>query len=171
VLVEQYNRLGEVIEKQGLNAQAEAMYRGAIEMQETQDPRDSSNVASFDFYPLLNLYRTQGRISDIEPIVINALAIQEERRGKESPSVAQTLFFLADVYQEEGKEANYAKAQPLYERAIDIQQNSVGPDHPRLVPILSQYCNLLRKMHQDAKAAEVQARVDRIEQAQHGRRN
>jgi tetratricopeptide (TPR) repeat protein len=164
MLVYQYNLLGGVIEKQGRNDQAEAIYKGAIEMQETQDPRDSSIVANFDFNPLLNLYRSQGRMSDLEPIVKNALAIQEERRGKESPSVAETLVVLADIYQEEGKttEAKYGTARPLYERALDIEQMNVGFEHPRLLPILESYCSLLRKMHQDSKAAEVQARIDRI---------
>jgi hypothetical protein len=37
-----------VIEKQGLNDDAEAIYKGAIEMQETQDPRDSSIVADLN---------------------------------------------------------------------------------------------------------------------------
>ncbi len=165
-LVYQSNLLGGVIEKQGRNDQAEAIYKEAIQKQETQDPRDPSIVANFDFHPLLNLYRAQGRISAIEPIVKDALAIQEERCGKGSPSVAKTLVVLADLYQEEGKEAKYAEARPLYERALEIEQSNVGPDHPRLVPVLANYCRLLRKLHEDAKAAEVQARIDRIERAQ-----
>jgi tetratricopeptide (TPR) repeat protein len=164
---ERYNRIGGVLEKQGRNDQAEAVYKAAIELLETADPNEPENVANFDFRPLLGLYRTEGRVGDIGPIIKNALRIQETRLGERSPRVVQTLLTLADVYQEEAKnnDTKYAEAQPLYERALDIQQFAVGPEQPQLLLVLNPYCNLLRKMHQDAKAAEIQSRIDRINQA------
>ena len=173
MLVEQYNRLGGALEKQGRTEQAEATYKGSIELQEAVDPKEPLDVSYFDFRPLLSFYRAQGRVSDIEPIITNALRIQEGRLGTESVHLIQTLVSLADVYQEEGekKEAKYAAAQPLYERALKLQQTAVGPEHPQLLLVLGPYYSLLRKMHQDVKAAEVQSRIDKINQARQKDRN
>jgi hypothetical protein len=80
----------------------------------------------------------------------------------------QTLTTLAGVYKEEGEndEAKYAQALPLYERVLAIQQANLGPDHPQLIYPLSDYADILRKLHNDAKGAQVQARIDMISRAQ-----
>ncbi|PYU18787.1 MAG: hypothetical protein DMG32_25665 [Acidobacteria bacterium] len=55
---------------------------------------------------------------------------------------------------------------PLYERVLAIQEVNLGPDHPQLIPPLSDYADILRKLHDDAKAAQVRARIDMISRAQ-----
>lgn len=172
------NSLGQVLEKQGLNEAAEKAYTRAIEWKESAagpNPPGSLVIKYFDFNRLLNLYRTEERLSSLEPIIRHALDIQEQFLEPRDPGLASTLVTLADVYQEEGKndEKKYAEAEPLYRRALDIQQQDLGRDHPQLLAALTGYASLLRKLHEDAKAAEVQSRIDMIEKkvAEQSRRN
>ena len=48
------------------------------------------------------------------------------QRSVEHPDVAQTLNNLAGLYHSQGQ---YAKAEPLYERALAIYEEALGPDH------------------------------------------
>jgi len=62
-----------------------------------------------------------------------------------------------------------SEAKPLYERAIKIEEVNFGPNNQRSISTLSSYADLLLKLHEDAKAAELQAHIQEIEkkQAQH----
>jgi tetratricopeptide (TPR) repeat protein len=160
-----YNRLGAVLEKQGLDEQAEATYRGAIELQEAAKTERPASVYGFDFMPLLSFYRAHGRLSEIEPIIGKALELQESVLGANAPRVADTLIALAGVYQEEGRSnhAKYLESASLYQRAVGIEQINAGNDSPQILPVLVSYAGLLREMHQDAQAAEVQAHISAIQ--------
>jgi len=62
-----------------------------------------------------------------------------------------------------------SEAKPLYERAIKIEEVNFGPTNQRSISTLYSYADLLHKLHEDAKAAELQAHIQEIEkkQAQH----
>jgi hypothetical protein len=87
--------------------------------------------------------------------------------------VVQTLIVFAGVYVEEGKsdEAKLAKAVPLYDRALAIQEANLGPADAGLLSVLEPYAELLAKLHDDAKASEVRARMSSISAAQRNSRN
>ena len=164
-ITELYNRLGRVFEKQGRSEQAEAIYKEAIELQEAPSTDGPGSLYSFNFEPLLNFYRAHERLSDIEPIIRKALELQESALGSKAPRVAKTMIKLAAVYEEDGtnNEAKYLESEMLYERAIEIEQINIGKDHPQMLRVLIPYATLLRKMHLDAKAAQVQSHIDAID--------
>jgi len=62
-----------------------------------------------------------------------------------------------------------SESKPLYERAIKIEEFNFGPNNQRSISTLYSYADLLLKLHEDAKAAELQAHIQEIEkkQAQH----
>jgi len=117
---------------------------------------------------LLDLYRSEGRLKDAESLLQRVLEIQEKSLGERHRVVIQTLTTLAGIYEEEGKndQVKYAQALPLYERALALQQVNLGPDHPELLGLLGKYADLLRKLHDDAKAAAVRSRMAMISTAQ-----
>jgi len=158
--------VGQALEAQGRNDQAEDAYKKSIEVQEARvNPKAPVTASGFGaVIPLMNLYRQQGRIQELEPIIQRALAIQEKVLGAEHAYLAETLMQLASVYEEEGKTdaARYSGAVGIYERVLKIQEKSFGPDAQQLARALTGYADVLRKLHQGAKAAEVQARLDRI---------
>jgi tetratricopeptide (TPR) repeat protein len=60
------------------------------------------------------------------------------------------------LYYEQGK---YAEAEPLYQRALKIDEKALGPDHPKVAAIAENLARTLRKLgrDQEAKVYEEQA--------------
>jgi Tetratricopeptide repeat len=50
------------------------------------------------------------------------------------------------------KMAWYVEAEPLYQRALRIQEQSLGPDHPRTRQARRNYALFLREMKRDVEA-------------------
>jgi hypothetical protein len=57
---------------------------------------------------------------------------------------------LAILYTEQGKNA---EAEPLYQRALHIREQKLGPDHPRTQEVVRNYARLSRKMGREAEAS------------------
>ena len=128
---------------------------------------------SFSLSNLTNLYRQQSRLSEMEPVMGHALELQEKYLRPQDPAIAMTLVSFAGVYQQEGDllakndngsdaAAKYSESKRLFEHALDIQEANLGSDHPQLLMILDPYASVLHSLHEDARAAEVQARIAAI---------
>jgi CHAT domain-containing protein len=87
------------------------------------------------------LYRTQGRYADAEPLYKRSLAIAEKALGPDHRHVAVSLNDLAVLYQAQGR---YADAEPLYKRALAIEEKTLGPDHPEVAVSLNNLADLYR---------------------------
>ncbi|MFP3868115.1 MAG: tetratricopeptide repeat protein, partial [Desulfobacteraceae bacterium] len=87
--------------------------------------------------------------------------------GPEHPDVATCLNNLAGLY---NAQRQYAAAEPLYQRALQIDEKALGPNYPDLATDLENYAALLRKMGRDAEADPLEARARAI-QAKHAREN
>jgi tetratricopeptide (TPR) repeat protein len=171
LLVREINALGQLFEKEGFKDRAERTYERALEVNEKQagpERGHTSYATQLDSHYLIDLYRTEGRLQDAEPLLQRVLETQVRSLGERNSTVVQTLTTFAGVYEEEGKtnEAKYAQARPLYERALAIQEAIVGPNDRELGGLLEKYADLLVKLHDDAKAAEVHARIGMISAAQ-----
>jgi tetratricopeptide (TPR) repeat protein len=59
-------------------------------------------------------------------------------------SLAPSCMHLAAVYDAQGQ---YTDAALLYRRALVLQEQIVGPDHPQLIDVLEASAALHRKMH------------------------
>ncbi len=165
----EWEQLGRALERQGRNGAAEEAYKKALSVHEARvnprNPRSASGLAGL--LSLMNLYRPQGRVNELEPMLQHWLEIQQGVLGPNHAYIADSLALLARVYEEEGKadETRYSAAAAVYERIIKIQEANFGPDARQLATTLGAYAGVLRKMRQDAKAAEVQARADTIRTA------
>jgi tetratricopeptide (TPR) repeat protein len=166
MLPAEYDGIGRVLAMQGRKELAEESFKKALASQEAQASESPMAVGSFNFSGLMDLYRQQGRLNELEPIIQHAIELQEKFIGESSSNLAHTLVTLAGVYQQEGK---YAQAEPLYERAMKIEEVNFGPNNQRSISTLSSYADLLLKLHEDAKAGEFQTHIQEIEkkQAQH----
>jgi tetratricopeptide (TPR) repeat protein len=176
LVVMEMNSLGQLFEREGFKDRAERSYANALEVHEKQsgpDPGHPGSAQSLDPHFLIDLYRGEGRLQDAEPVLQRVLETQMRSLGERHRAVVQTLIMFAGVYVEEGKsdEAKLAKALPLYERALAIQEGNLDPADPGLLPLLGQYADLLVKLHNGAKAAEVRARMESILAAQQNGRN
>jgi len=163
ILGEQFDRLGQVLEKEGRDTEAERAYLRGLEVEENAagpKPPQSHYAQSLDFHPLMDLYRRKDRLQEMEPIIQHGLEIQEKYLPPQNRGIASTLGTLANLYRDERK---YAEAKPLYERLLAAQEKNAGPDDPGLVPLLSNYAAVLRGLRDDAGAAAVQARIKVIQ--------
>jgi hypothetical protein len=58
--------------------------------------------------------------------------------------------------------AQYAEAEPLLQRALDIREKALGPEHPDTVKVLVNYAHLMRKLDREDEAAKLEARAKGI---------
>jgi len=157
-------QLGQLFEREGFKDRAERSYRDALEIEE-QEARSQSGRRTFaeSLLPmnLINLYRNEGRLQDAESVVQGVLEIQVASLGERHRAIVDTLAELADIREHEGEKdpTKLADAKATYERAIAMQEANLGANDPSLTSLLEKYASLLSKLNEDAKAAEVRARI------------
>ncbi len=79
---------------------------------------------------MAELYRSQGRYTEAEPLYIKALELLQRLLGDEHPSVATSYNNLAALYNSQGR---YTEAEPLYIKALKIAERSLGVNHPNTI--------------------------------------
>jgi tetratricopeptide (TPR) repeat protein len=62
----------------------------------------------------------------------HALFIFEQQLGPNHPHIAFTLYNLANLYRDQGKDQ---QTESLYQRALAICEQCLGPDHPRTMKL------------------------------------
>jgi hypothetical protein len=58
-----------------------------------------------------------------------------------------------NLYSEQGK---YVEAEPLYQRALRIREQSLGPEHSLIRQVRKNYAILLRTMGRDGEAKKLE---------------
>ena len=91
---------------------------------------------------LAELYRSQSRYADAEPLYRRALAIWEKTLGRDHHDTALSLNNLALLYTQQGR---FAQAEPLYQRSLAIRENALGRDHPAVATALNNLAGLYRR--------------------------
>jgi tetratricopeptide (TPR) repeat protein len=170
LVVVEMNLLGQLYEKEGFKDRAEQTYLDSLRIQEGKvnpEPGHGEYAVTLGAGELVELYRKEGRLKDAESLLQGIFDIQLRSLGERHRATVQTMVRLAGIEQEEGKAdpANYAKAKSIYERALAIQETNLGPDNPQLINVLAPYVELLNKIHDAAKATEVQERINRLSAA------
>jgi tetratricopeptide (TPR) repeat protein len=69
--------------------------------------------------------------------------------------VATSLSNLAGIY---GAQGQYEKAEPLYERALAISEQALGPDHPNVATSLNNLARLLQATNRLSEAEPLMQR-------------
>jgi tetratricopeptide (TPR) repeat protein len=82
----------------------------------------------------------KGLYADAIPQAQKILADTEHKRGPNQPDVVTSLTRLAELYR---KQCRYAEAEPLYYRALTIEEEAIGFEHPSVAAILNDLAVLL----------------------------
>ena len=98
---------------------------------------------------------------------INARWTSGRRRSGRSPDVAASLNDLANLYLLKG---DYAKAEPLYKRALNIREKALGPEHPNVATSLNNLALIYYSKGDYAKAEPLYKRALDIRRRRSGRR-
>jgi tetratricopeptide (TPR) repeat protein len=119
------NSLGDLFVDQGKLAEAEQMYRRALQGKEKAwGPDYTSTLDTVN--NLGNLYRTQGRLVKAEQMYQRALQGKEKAWGPDHTSTLNTVNNLGLLYANQGK---LAEAEQMYQRALQGKEKAWGPEH------------------------------------------
>jgi tetratricopeptide (TPR) repeat protein len=102
----------------------------------------------------------------LDPLVPHALAVS--RRADEAAIAVPTASLLNGLGILFSRKARYAEAEPLYRRALAIDQGSCGPDHPNVARDLNNLAELLRETNRLGEAEPLYHRALEIDEASYG---
>ncbi len=84
-----------------------------------------------------------GNIAQAKSIYVCLIAAIKMKDGPMSDRLANNFFQLAEVY---GEENNYSGAQTLYERAIEVWQQSADPEAKKRINEASKRLHILSEL-------------------------
>jgi tetratricopeptide (TPR) repeat protein len=102
---------------------------------------------------------------EAEMLKRDALAIDEQHFGSDSPEVAVRLNNLAQTLQATNR---LAEAEPLMRRALAIDEQSYGSDHPKVAIDLNNLAQLLQATNRLAEAEPLMRRALAIDEQSYG---
>ncbi|WP_242049113.1 tetratricopeptide repeat protein [Planktothrix sp. FACHB-1365] len=88
---------------------------------------------------LAGLYKSQGKLSQAEPLHQQALAMWQRLFKGDHPNIAISLNNLAELYYSQGK---LSQAEPLYQQALAMWQRLFKGDHPNIAISLNNLAEL-----------------------------
>ena len=118
--------LADLYQQNDMNAEAERMYRRALDGKEKAwGPDHTSTLSTVN--NLGNLYKNQGKLGEAEKMYRRALDGKEKAWGPDHTSTLDTVNNLGNLYADQGK---LGEAEKIYRRALDGYEKAWGPDHP-----------------------------------------
>lgn len=124
------------------------------------DPNIARAISS-----LAQVLQTANRLADAEPLLRQALAIDEANLGPDHPEVARGLDKLAALLRATNR---FEEAEPLLRRALSIDEASLGIDHPTVAIRLNHLATLLRQTNRFEEAEPLLRRALSIDEASRG---
>lgn len=73
--------------------------------------------------------------------------------------VAESMNTLGCLYLQNEK---YNRAEALFTRALEIWEDSLGPEHPKVILVLENYCQLLRLTKRSSDADKLDQRLSKM---------
>ena len=148
------NQAGLYLKNRADYAQAESLYRRALEIDEATLGANHPEVAS-RLNNLALLLQDTNRLSEAEPLMRRALAIDEATFGPKHTNVAVRLNNLVLLLQDTNR---LSEAEPLMRRALSIDEASFDPNHPDLAIDLNNLASLLQDTHRLSEAEPLMRR-------------
>jgi len=102
----------------------------------------------------------------LEPLVPHAQAIATFADLQDVPEPTGRLMNVVGMLFSE--KARYAGAEPLMRRALKIDENSYGPDHPKVAACLNNLAQLLQATNRLAEAEPLMRRALKIDENSYG---
>lgn len=119
---------------------AEADYRESLAIARRAAGGEDHEQVALAMSRLAGLYRILGRNDEAEPLLLDALAMQERVYGDEHPEISDTKRQLAGLLRETQR---YEEAERLYLEVIDERERLLGPDSFELANVWNSYSQLL----------------------------
>lgn len=153
---EVYNGLAFFYLRQGNVVKFDKMMAAALVAAESGASKGTSNNPE-DVERLGRLLQHAKRYAEAEPVLLQALTMQEKRYGTDEMIVSSSLMNLAQMYADEGKPS---AAEPLFKRAIVICEKHAPIGNFQRASALNMYGELLEKMKRTAEAKQMFKRAE-----------
>ena len=98
---------------------------------------------------LAELYYSQGRYSEAEPLFKQALDLRKRTLAENHPLVASSLNSLAELYRRQGR---YSEAEPLLKQALELRKRTLGENHPDVASSLNNLAELYKNQGRYSEA-------------------
>ncbi len=146
---------------QGRYAQAEALYRQALEIARAIIAEGHPDYA-FYLNNLADAVQAQGRYAEAEALYRQALVIARATLGEGDPYHASGLNNLALVVQAQGR---YAEAERLFRQALEIGRATLGERHPAYAARLNNLALVVQAQGRYAEAERLYLQALEIDRA------
>lgn len=102
---------------------------------------------------LASLYCSQKRYAEAEPLLLKAIAIQQQAAPAQTET-GNSLYQLAKLYQQKEQ---YSLADPLFQKALTIFRQQLGPHHPKTQATYADLMQMVVTAIEVGKFAELNA--------------
>jgi tetratricopeptide (TPR) repeat protein len=155
------NNLAGVVRAQGRYAEAEALYREALEIDRATIGEGHPSYATH-LNNLAGVVEDQGRYAEAEGLYREAREIDRATIGEGHPDYAIDLNNLANVVKAQGR---YAEAEGLYREALEIGRVTIGEGHPNYAIRLSNLALVVEAQGRSAEAEGLYCEALEIDRA------
>lgn len=149
------SNLANFLGEQGRYAEAEQLFRRALEGQEKALGKDHPDTLG-TVNNIAVLYQMQDRYAEAALHFQRALKGYERALGKDHPTTLTIVGNLASLYLDQDR---YAEAEPLARRALEAQERMLGKDHPDTLTSVNTLASLYRSQDRYADAEALQKRA------------
>lgn len=118
--------LAQGLRSQGNNAEAEPMYRLALQLRTDLLGLEHADTAAC-INGLSLCLAAQKKFADAEPLYRLALELRTKLLGPDHTETIRSISNLAGFFQAQGL---YAQAEPLFRQALHLRMCGFGPEHP-----------------------------------------
>jgi len=151
-------RSGRALEAEQKYAEAERLYRDALDISErAYGPEHRETATCLD--NLATCLRKQGRYVDAVTFCSRSLAIREAVLGAKHAHTAASACNLGFLYRTLGR---YDEAQDLLGRSLSVREQTLGEHHPYVAESLDRLAGLCRDLGRYDEAAQLCERAVRI---------
>jgi len=150
--------LGDAMSKSGDLVGAKPYYARAVAIMEAASPNNPELARFLD--RLASVALAEKDLKEARGLYERSLALRQKALGSKHPEVAESLCGLADCAFQSGR---LQETETLYERALALVRKPDGGYYPSAYDVLKGFAALLRATHRDARAAEMEALVRRLE--------
>ncbi|KFY96250.1 hypothetical protein V500_02532 [Pseudogymnoascus sp. VKM F-4518 (FW-2643)] len=144
------HNLGESSRITGKYAEAEAMDRQTVQLQEAVLGKNHP-VTLTCMNNLAASLELQGKYAEAEAMHRQTLQLQETVLGKHHPDTLASMVGIAASLQLQGK---YAEAEAMHRQTLQLQETVLGKDHPDTLTCMN---NLAASLYAQGKYAEAEA--------------
>lgn len=137
--------------------EAEKLYEQALQITEAEsaDTLDAVTI----LYGIGRCKRRQKKWEEAEPILDRVISLRSKLLGDEHRLVSNSSLDLAINFDRQGK---FAQAEPYYLKTLAIREKLWGKQSLGLTAVLEDYSKMLRKMGNNAPAAELESRISQL---------